>query len=47
MKPIDLPFSFHRDSAIKEFLGTQLTNIPGIGKVIAEKLLKNLVLSNG
>ncbi len=33
--------SFHRDLRSKNFLGTQLTNIPGIGKVTAEKLLKN------
>ncbi len=33
--------SFHRDQRSKNFLGTQLTNIPGIGKVTAEKLLKN------
>jgi excinuclease ABC subunit C len=32
--------SFHRDQRSKNFLGTQLTNIPGIGKVTAEKLLK-------
>jgi excinuclease ABC subunit C len=32
--------SFHRDQRSKNFLGTQLTNIPGIGKVISEKLLK-------
>jgi excinuclease ABC subunit C len=31
--------SFHRDQRSKNFLGTQLTNIPGIGKVTAEKLL--------
>ena len=33
--------SFHRDQRSKNFLGTQLTNIPGIGKVTAEKLLKS------
>lgn len=33
--------SFHRDLRSKNFLGTQLTNIPGIGKVTAEKLLKS------
>ncbi|HLO53661.1 MAG TPA: excinuclease ABC subunit UvrC [Saprospiraceae bacterium] len=33
--------SFHRDLRSKNFLGTQLTNIPGIGKITAEKLLKN------
>lgn len=32
--------SFHRDQRSKNFLGTQLTNIPGIGKVTSEKLLK-------
>ena len=32
--------SFHRDQRSKNFLGTQLTNIPGIGKVTAEKLLR-------
>lgn len=32
--------TFHRDQRSKNFLGTQLTNIPGIGKVSAEKLLK-------
>ena len=32
--------TFHRDQRSKNFLGTQLTNIPGIGKVTAEKLLK-------
>ncbi|MBL0025139.1 MAG: excinuclease ABC subunit C [Saprospiraceae bacterium] len=32
--------SFHRDQRSKLFLDTQLTNIPGIGKVTAEKLLK-------
>ena len=32
--------SFHRDLRSKNFLGTQLTNIPGIGKVTSEKLLK-------
>ncbi len=32
--------SFHRDQRSKKFLGTQLTNIPGIGKVTSEKLLK-------
>ena len=33
--------SFHRDQRSKNFLGTQLTNIPGIGKVTSEKLLKH------
>lgn len=33
--------SFHRDQRSKNFLGTQLTNIPGIGKITAEKLLKS------
>ena len=33
--------SFHRDQRSKNFLGTQLTNIPGVGKVTAEKLLKS------
>jgi len=33
--------SFHRDQRSKNFLGTQLTNIPGIGKVTAEKLLSS------
>jgi excinuclease ABC subunit C len=33
--------SFHRDQRSKNFLGTQLTNIPGIGKVTSEKLLKS------
>ncbi len=33
--------SFHRDQRSKNFLGTQLTNIPGIGKTTAEKLLKS------
>lgn len=33
--------SFHRDQRSKNFLGTQLTNIPGVGKVYAEKLLKH------
>jgi excinuclease ABC subunit C len=33
--------SFHRDQRSKNFLGTQLTNIPGIGKITSEKLLKN------
>ncbi|MBK9734311.1 MAG: excinuclease ABC subunit C [Saprospiraceae bacterium] len=32
--------TFHRDQRSKNFLGTQLTNIPGIGKVTSEKLLK-------
>ncbi|MFZ1751873.1 MAG: excinuclease ABC subunit UvrC [Saprospiraceae bacterium] len=32
--------TFHRDQRSKAFLGTQLTNIPGIGKVNSEKLLK-------
>jgi excinuclease ABC subunit C len=32
--------TFHRDQRSKNFLGTQLTNIPGIGKMTAEKLLK-------
>jgi excinuclease ABC subunit C len=32
--------SFHRDQRSKNFLGTQLTNIPGVGNVTAEKLLK-------
>lgn len=32
--------SFHRDQRSKNFLGTQLTNIPGVGKATAEKLLK-------
>jgi excinuclease ABC subunit C len=32
--------TFHRDQRSKNFLGTQLTNIPGVGKVTAEKLLK-------
>ncbi|MEZ4910391.1 MAG: excinuclease ABC subunit UvrC [Saprospiraceae bacterium] len=32
--------SFHRDLRSKNFLGTQLTNISGIGKINAEKLLK-------
>lgn len=32
--------SFHRDLRSKNFLGTQLTNISGIGKISAEKLLK-------
>ena len=33
--------SFHRDQRSKNFLGTQLANIPGIGKVTSEKLLKH------
>lgn len=33
--------SFHRDQRSKNFLGTQLTNIPGIGKITSEKLLKS------
>lgn len=33
--------SFHRDQRSKNFLGTQLTNIPGIGKVTSEKMLKH------
>lgn len=33
--------SFHRDQRSKHFLGTQLTNIPGIGKVTSEKMLKH------
>lgn len=33
--------SFHRDQRSKNFLGTQLTNIPGLGKTTAEKLLKS------
>lgn len=32
--------SFHRDQRSKNFISTQLTNIPGIGKVTAEKLFK-------
>jgi excinuclease ABC subunit C len=32
--------SFHRDQRSKNFLGTQLTNIPGIGKATADKLLR-------
>jgi len=32
--------TFHRDLRSKNFLGTQLTNIPGIGKIKSEKLLK-------
>ena len=32
--------SFHRDLRSKNFLGTQLTNISGIGKISSEKLLK-------
>ncbi|MEM9991585.1 MAG: helix-hairpin-helix domain-containing protein, partial [Bacteroidota bacterium] len=33
--------TFHRDQRSRNFLGTQLTNIPGIGQVTAEKLLKH------
>jgi excinuclease ABC subunit C len=33
--------TFHRDQRSKYFLGTQLTNVPGIGKVTSEKLLKH------
>ena len=33
--------SFHRDQRSKHFLSTQLTNIPGIGKVTSEKMLKH------
>ncbi|MCZ2338612.1 MAG: hypothetical protein LC127_10520 [Chitinophagales bacterium] len=32
--------SFHRNQRSKHFLETQLMNIPGIGKITAEKLLK-------
>lgn len=32
--------SFHRNQRSKSFLGTQLTQIPGVGKLTAEKLLK-------
>jgi excinuclease ABC subunit C len=32
--------SFHRDQRSKNFLGTQLTNIPGVGEKTAEKILK-------
>lgn len=32
--------SFHRNQRSRGFLGTQLTQIPGVGKVTAEKLLK-------
>ncbi len=32
--------SFHRHQRSKNFLGTQLTQIPGIGKLTSEKLLK-------
>lgn len=32
--------AFHRNQRSNNFLGTQLTNLPGIGKVTAEKLLK-------
>lgn len=32
--------SFHRDQRSRNFLGTELTNIPGIGEVTADKLLK-------
>lgn len=33
--------SFHRHQRSKSFLGTQLTQIPGVGKTTAEKLLKS------
>ncbi|MBK9257363.1 MAG: excinuclease ABC subunit C [Saprospiraceae bacterium] len=33
--------SFHRDQRSKHFLGSQLSNIPGIGPKTAEKLLKH------
>ncbi|MEM8523369.1 MAG: excinuclease ABC subunit UvrC [Bacteroidota bacterium] len=32
--------TFHRDQRSRNFLGTELTNIPGIGEKTAEKLLK-------
>ena len=32
--------TFHRDQRSKHFLGTELTNIPGVGEKTAEKLLK-------
>jgi excinuclease ABC subunit C len=32
--------TYHRDLRSKNFLGTQLTNIPGIGKITSDKLLK-------
>ncbi|MEM1326227.1 MAG: excinuclease ABC subunit UvrC [Bacteroidota bacterium] len=32
--------NFHRDQRSRNFLGTELTNIPGIGEKTAEKLLK-------
>lgn len=33
--------TFHRDQRSRNFLGTELTNIPGIGQKTAEKLLKH------
>lgn len=32
--------TFHRDQRSRNFLGTELTNIPGIGEKTAEKLLQ-------
>jgi excinuclease ABC subunit C len=32
--------TFHRDQRSKNFLGTQLTNIPGVGEQTATKILK-------
>jgi excinuclease ABC subunit C len=32
--------TFHRDQRSKNFLGTQLTNIPGVGELTAQKILK-------